>query len=433
MTRPPVSPSPQPPATSSTGGRSFFDGWYGRILLPGVVLQSVLIGGGYATGREIVEFGAKFGALGWIAGLSIFVGFGLMAFLMLETARRFQKFDYRSLLRVLIGPFYWLFDIVYVLLAVLIIAIMASATGDILSDTMGFNRWVGVLTIIVLVGLLNFYGEGVIERFKTVGTALLYIGYLLFSGIIIAQNWDTITATLSSGDRSLEPDASVWFIVWTGILYVGYNLAIYPAGLFTARRQTRLRDTAWSGLIAGILMTVPWFLTYFSLMAFYPGDDVLGANVPWLEMLDGQSGWLIVLFGIVVGWTLVETATGMIYALVVRVGQQFVETRNRAMSRRTSGVIAVVTLIAAVLLSQVGIIDLVAKGYTAMGYAMIVVFAVPLLLRGGYLIVTRRGAAFTATHTETVDDMMRAEAAHADAAEAGPADDDGPGTVTTEA
>lgn len=396
--------------TTTARGSRMFDGWYGRILLPGVILQSVLIGGGYATGREIVEFGARFGSIGWVAGVAIFVGFGLMAFLMLEMSRRFQAFDYRSLLRVLIGPFYWLFDIVYILLAVLIIAIMASATGEIIESTIGVDYWVGVAGIVIVVGLLNFFGEGVIERFKTVGTALLYLGYITFAGIIITQNWDAIAETFSSQNRELEPNASVWFIVWTGILYVGYNLAIYPAGLFTARRQTRLRDTALSGLLAGVLMTVPWFLTYFSLMAFYPQSDIFDASVPWLEMLDGQSAWIIVVFGIVVGWTLIETATGMIYALLIRVGQQLVDTQHHAMSRKTSGIIAVTTLIVAVALAQVGIIDLVSKGYTAMAYAMIVVFAVPLLLRGTYLIVTRRGQAFTATHTETIDEMIRSEA-----------------------
>src|SRR5690606_7503523 len=148
----------------------FFEGRYGRWLLPGVILQSVLIGGGYATGREIVEFGAKFGALGWIAGLAIFAGFGLMAFLMFEMARRFQVFDYRNLLRILIGPLYWLFDIVYIMLAILIIAIMAAATGSILQATLGTPQIVGIALIVVIVGLLNFYGEGVIERFKTAGT-----------------------------------------------------------------------------------------------------------------------------------------------------------------------------------------------------------------------------------------------------------------------
>jgi uncharacterized membrane protein YkvI len=389
-------------ATTSTGRRSFFDGPYGRLILPGVILQSVLIGGGYATGREIVEFGAKYGALGWVAGLAILVGFGLMAFLMLEMARRFQAFDYRTLLRKLIGPFYWLFDIVYILLAILIIAIMAAATGEILNSTLGLNYWVGVVLIIVIVGLLNFYGEGVIERFKTFGTVALYIGYLIFATLVISENWGTIKQTLSSGEQSLFPDVSLWAVIWTGILYVGYNLAVFPPALFTAQRATRLRDTALAGLFAGLLMTVPWFLTYFALMGFYPRDDIFGATVPWLEMLSGQGAWVVVVFGIVVGWTLVETATGMIYALVARVNQNLLDIERRPMSRRLGGLIAVGTLLLALALAQVGIIDLVAKGYTAMGYAMIAVFAVPLLVRGTYLIATRQGLRFSRSSSGSV-------------------------------
>ena len=58
-----------------------------RIFLPGIILQSVLIGGGYATGREIVEYGAKFGASGWVSGLAIFLGFSLMSILAMEASR----------------------------------------------------------------------------------------------------------------------------------------------------------------------------------------------------------------------------------------------------------------------------------------------------------------------------------------------------------
>lgn len=387
-----VTPSVSAPAARRAG---FFDGRYGRLLLPGVILQSVLIGGGYATGREIVEFGAKYGAMGWLAGVGIFVGFGLMAFLMLETARRFRAYDYRTLLRRLIGPAYWLFDIVYILLAILIIAIMASATGEILSSTLGLNYWVGVCLIAAIVAVLNFFGEGVIEQFKTIGTVLLYLGYLCFAGIVISKNWDSIWATLSAGDHSLHADVSLGAVLWSGVLYVGYNLAVYPAALFTVQRQTRLRDTVIAGGAAGLLMTLPWFLTYFALMGFYPREQVFGASVPWLEMLGTEGAWVVVVFGIVVGWTLVETATGMIYALVARVDQNLADAGRTRMDRRWSGGIALFTLVLAVVLAQVGIIDLVAKGYTAMGYAMIAVFAVPLLVRGVYFMVTRQGRAFT--------------------------------------
>lgn len=64
-------------------------------------------------------------------------------------------------------------------------------------------------------------------------------------------------------------------------------------------------------------MTVPWFITYFAFMGYYPDPDVLGATVPWLVILKQVGGtWTIILFGIVMGWTLIETSTGIIHAFV---------------------------------------------------------------------------------------------------------------------
>jgi len=39
--------------------------------VPGAVFQSVMVGGGYGTGREIVEYFTSYGFLGGLLGLSI--------------------------------------------------------------------------------------------------------------------------------------------------------------------------------------------------------------------------------------------------------------------------------------------------------------------------------------------------------------------------
>ncbi|MFD1040556.1 hypothetical protein ACFQ3N_19445 [Virgibacillus byunsanensis] len=371
--------------------KNLFEGAFGRYILPAIILQSVLIGGGFATGREIVEFGAKYGALGWIGGLAIFVGFTVMAILTFEFARKFKAYNYRTLLKELIGPFWFLFDIVYLLLAILIIAIMASATGEILNNTLGMNYWLGVGLITAVVGVLNFYGKGLIERFKTFGTLSLMFGYLIFAIMVISTTWEDASAVLSSGDTSFMPDnVSIWIVLWSGILYVGYNLAVYPATLFTIERQQARKEAVISGIIAGVFMTFPWFLTYFSLLGHYPSEDVLGASVPWLVMLSDFPTWVIVIFGIVVGWTLIETSSGMIHAFVDRLESQMEELANKSLTAAQKGIIAIGTLVLAMILSQVGIIDLIAVGYTALAYAMIAVFALPLLTVGVYKLFFKR-------------------------------------------
>lgn len=167
--------------------KGIFGGALGRMILPGIILQSVLIGGGYATGREIVEYGAKFGAMGWLSGLATFVGFALVAILSFELIRLYKVYDFKSFLKELIGPLYHVFDLVYLLFMVIIIAVMSSATGAVVEQMTGLNYWYGVGAITVIVGVLNYYGEKIISYFETIGTVLLYIGYISFSVLVISH------------------------------------------------------------------------------------------------------------------------------------------------------------------------------------------------------------------------------------------------------
>ncbi len=288
-----------------------FAGRFGALLLPAIILQSVLIGGGYATGREIVAYGGRFGAMGWIAVLAIFLGFSLTAFLTFEVARVFHAYSYKRFIRQLIGPLWPAFDLLFLAMAILIIAVMASAAANIMLDTLGIPELAGTVAIVVAVGVLTFYGSRVIETFKSAGTVVLYLAYLAFALLVLGARGDRTLDVLSSGSTVYTGDVGVWAVVGTGILYVAYNLAVYPAVLFTLHRQTRRRETLAAGLLSGLLMTLPFALTWLCILAFYPAAEVLDAPVPWLPMLQAVGGpWVLVVFGIVAGWTLLETSVG---------------------------------------------------------------------------------------------------------------------------
>jgi len=369
--------------------KSFFDGNFGKYLLPGIILQSVLIGGGYATGREIVEYGAKYGAIGWISGIATMIGFMLVSFLTFELIRLYRTFDYKSFMKELGGPvpIWAVFDVVYILFMVVIIAVMASATGSIVHQTLGLPEMVGVVTIIALVAILNFYGEHLIERFETLGTIALYIGYIVFSIIVIKNGYENMNTVFATGDTSYVENASVFSALRSGIEYCAYNLVVIPAAFFTVKRQTKRKHTLVSGVIAGLLMTIPWFLTYFAVMCHYPNPDVLGNTVPWLAMMQGSAGPLVVaLFGVVMGWTLIETSTGIIHALIDRINGGLVEVGKDKLTRGRQAIITMIALIGALFLSKVGIIDLIAKVYGALSYAFIVLYLLPLLTVGVYKI-----------------------------------------------
>ena len=213
-----------------------------QFLLPGIVFQSVLIGGAYATGREIVQYGARFGAVGVWSIVAIFAGFSLMCALAFEFARINGTYDYRTFVRALIGPLWPLFDVLFVAMAILVIAVVGAASGDVVEEIFGVPYWAGVVGVIVLVGILNARGRATIERFKTIGSVLLYGGYVFFAGAVLSQRWSSVVAALSPGTTGAPlPGSSVAATATTafaiGVLYVGYNLATLPA--------TFLPSTAW--------------------------------------------------------------------------------------------------------------------------------------------------------------------------------------------
>lgn len=364
-------------------------GTFGKYLLPGIVAQSVLIGGGYATGREVVQYAAKFGAMGWIGVLGVFIGFTTMNIAVFELARTYQTYDYRSLIKQVIWKFWPAFDISYIVLATIIIAIMASATGNIVEQTIGIPYMAGVLAVLVIVGVLHFYGRSLIEKFKTGGTIALYIGYIIFGVIVLSQTWGNVTEVWATGSTAYVGEISATTVLKWGILYVGYNLAVLPATFFTLRRQTKRKHTVGSGIIGGLLMTLPFLLTMLCIWGYYPSEEVLGASVPWLVMLDkaAATNAIVVIYGLVMGWTLIETSTGIIHAFVERIDFHLEETGKGGLSQIQEAGLAVGFLGIALILSRIGIIDLIAKGYTTMSYVFIAVFAIPVLTIGVIRII----------------------------------------------
>ena len=370
---------------------AFYEGAYAKYILPGVLLQSVLIGGGYATGREIYSYGAKFGAMGWIAGLTIGIGFALFAFLTFEICRIYKVYDYKNYIKQVIGPLWPMMDILTVLIAIVLIAVMAAATGSIF-EQVGLPNILGSVAIVLLCGLLNFKGSKVIEKFESVGTILLYGGYILFTIVVLVNKGDNIARVFAANDTSAySGTVTIPLCIWTGILYVAYNINAIPMGMFSLTRQTKRKETILSGIIAGLLMVIPWFLSYFAMMCFYGDTSIVGADVetPWVQMILASGGGtaLLVLFSIVMGWTLVETSTGCIHMIIDRFDVALEEKGRERLTDSKRGIITVVTLIAALLMSQIGVVTLIEQGYTLLSYGFILFYLLPTLIIGGYKII----------------------------------------------
>lgn len=357
------------------------------LLLPAIIAQSMIIGGGYATGREVVQYAGRFGNWGWLSVAIIAVCFSLVMALAFELARLAGAYDYKAWSRNLVGPFWWLVDLLFLSMMLLVIAVMTAAIGEVLQQTLAFPKPLSLVLALASVGFLTWRGSGFIERAKTWGSAALYLGYCAFSVLVL---------TAPVGDTAAPPppgaEAGAGEVVITAALYVAYNVAVVPAVLFCLHRQTQRSETFASGIFSGLAMTIPFALTLACLLRF-PHASVMEAEVPWLRLIgtaaDGRAGgaalW-IAIFGLVAGWTLIETAVGSIHALLHRVERNLGDLPRRwrpasgALTPRQKALTAVLVLAAAAGLSTIGIIDLVARGYGTLAWGFIALIVLPLFV-----------------------------------------------------
>src|SRR5476651_1019903 len=151
-----------------------------RFLLPGFAFKAVVIGGGYATGRELAEFFLPSGPWGGIAAMLlatlIWSGVCVTTFLF---ARATGARDYQSFVRSLLGPGWIVFEAAYVLFVILILAVFGAAAGAI-AASLGMPAIVGTLSLMALIALVVAYGNTSVERLFTYVSFLLYGVYALF-------------------------------------------------------------------------------------------------------------------------------------------------------------------------------------------------------------------------------------------------------------
>ncbi len=143
--------------------------FFKKYLLPGFIFQSVIIGGGYGTGREIVEFFLSHGPVAGILGMLLVTTTVWAIFLavIFEFSRRFNAYNYKDFFKRLLGKYWFIFEIIFLIYILLVLAVLSSASGVILHDDFGLPYIFGVVIMLLLVGFFTYKGSDKIEKFLT--------------------------------------------------------------------------------------------------------------------------------------------------------------------------------------------------------------------------------------------------------------------------
>ncbi len=361
--------------------------WFQRFLLPGLALKAVIIGGGYATGRELAEYFVPAGPWGGLAAMLLAtLIWSIVAALTFALARQMGAYDYRSFFEGLLGPAWIAFELAYLIFVVLILAVFGAAAGAIGAATFGWPLLAGSALLALAILGVTAFGTALVETLFKYASMLIYAVYALFLLFALLA----FGGLIARGFANAPPPSGSW--VAGGVTYASYNIVGAVVILPILRHLTSQRDAFVAGLIAGPLTMLPAILFFVAMMAFYPaiGSATLPSDILLRQM--AVPGFHII-FQSMIFAALLESGVGAVHAINERVSA-VAEARGR--QPLGPGLRAVIggTVLAGCMFvaARVGLVDLIARGYRFLAWLFLASFVAPLLTLGTWRLLRASSA-----------------------------------------
>ncbi|PFG28880.1 YkvI family membrane protein [Corynebacterium renale] len=283
-----------------------------RIISISLALIGLLVGAGFATGQETIQYFISFGSNGiWgaiIAGTVI--GIGGMVILQLGSYYMADEHQevYNSIAHKWVSRF---MDIATMITLFALGFVMLAGAGSTLEQQFGWPAWVGSTIMLILVLATGFLDIDRVSKVIGAITPLIIIAVII-AFVYVMTNLPEDLSTVEAQATALEPAMSNWFlssINYAGLcLILAASMVLVIGGSFLSPREAGL-----GGLVGGICYTI--LLLMMVVMMYFGVEMIADAEVPTLKIFDQIAPWMALVVVWIIYAMIYNTCIGMFYAL----------------------------------------------------------------------------------------------------------------------
>ncbi|NYF30575.1 hypothetical protein [Sphingopyxis sp. JAI108] len=345
------------------------------ILTPSAVFLSVLFGGAFGSGREVVQFMSRHGPVGGFLSIgTIALVYAACLFLSFEIARIYRTHEYRGFYKLLLGRGWFVYEIVITLTMVATLAICASSSGAVLQSHFGVPLRIGEAVLLLLVVAINYGGRDLVERsmrYSVLALALILIALLV---IVISSHGQALAGAFE--DASSVPGA-----LRDGLKYAITNAGLIPLLLFCGTQLESRGEALVAAVFAGSAAVAPAVCFHLTFLVEYP--RVLGEVLPTYFMMERLTSPLFLDAYVLVLFVMIaQTGVGLLRGAIERVDRWSQERAGAPMGRLSHAGLSGVALLASMALASIGLVDLIAQAYNYLSIIFTLIFVLPLLIVG---------------------------------------------------
>lgn len=331
-----------------------------------VLYAGAVVGAGFASGQEILQFFIVFGESGlWgvmlAAALFCYLG-GLVMFLAVSIGSG----NYRDLYRVILGSAPGrLMDCLSLFMLPGGVVVMLAGGGAVFSEHLGLPQALGTLLTALITAAV------VIRGLKGVISANALLVPLKMAAIVIVCLLALTFAQAGGESHRISGAAGGSRInwAWSAVLYVSYNMVVPVAVLSSLGRTVSLRAGVVGGMLGGLVLGAAAGLMVVTGLKFYPG--ITGYEVPLLYIAGSLGSGLKIVMGVLVWVAILTTAIADTHGFASR----FADSRSGRYKAAGMGLVLL-----ALPLSSLKFSLLVKFLYPLFGYAGLILLAALLFI-----------------------------------------------------
>lgn len=283
-----------------------------RSLKISLAFVGLLVGAGFATGQEVVQYFVSFGTSGIWGTLLAGVIMTAAGAAILQLGSYFLADEHNFVFRNISHPVMAkALDISVTATMFAIGFVMLAGAGANLEQQFDFPAWIGsaiMVALVMVTGLMN------VDKVSSVISLLtpLIIVAVIVAFVYTMLNLPGETATLTELAQEQESPVSPWFLSalnYNGLaLMLGVSMCLVIGGNYSNPKEVGV-----GGLAGGLLYTVMLVMAGVTLLLNM--DKVEGTDVPMLELFNSMHPVLATIMVWIIFAMIYNTCIGMFYAL----------------------------------------------------------------------------------------------------------------------
>ena len=288
-----------------------------RALVIAMAMVGLVIGAGFASGQELLQFFVSFGLNGLWGVLISLVVMVIGSVAIMQLGSYLHAREHTAVFNRVASPAVAAFLDYAIMFGLFCLGfVMISGAGSNLNQQFGWPTWVGSVILLVLLIGMGFLDVDRVS--KIIGLVTPMIIVLIILGAVVTffnSDWDIDRLSQVAGTIEHPLGAGQWWLA--AINYVGLNLVCGGSmAVVISGSSLDTKAAGIGGLIAGIVFTL--LLLAATTALFLNVDVVKDDDVPMLTLLYSIHPIVGLVMALTIYLMIFNTAVGNFYSLAKR-------------------------------------------------------------------------------------------------------------------